>query len=304
MSNASSLSASNDADASGRRLVRPTFISPRNLARVGFVVAAVAIYLGWIGRQGRPIDAAEGIGYALGIAGGIPMLLLLLYSFRKRLPFMRHLGPIKYWFRGHMMLGVVGPVLILYHCNFQVGSLNSQVALFCTLLVAGSGLVGRYLYAKIHHGLYGRKASLRELIEQLGDSSERLSSRNGVIDDIRDDLRELVDSVLSPPESLWESLSRPVAMSIRTRWLYIRMSWTVRRKLIARSVASPVVAEHRERLEQATRRFLRQHLRQIRRVAQFNSGERLFSLWHVIHVPFFCMMVLSVLVHVLAVHMY
>jgi len=305
MSDASTLSSASDAAGASRRpAARPAFISPRNIARLGFVVAAVAIYLGWTGRQGRPIDAAEGIGYALGIAGGVPMVLLLLYSFRKRLPFMRRLGPIRYWFRGHMALGVVGPVLILYHCNFQVGSLNSQVALFCTLLVAGSGLVGRYLYAKIHHGLYGRKASLRELVEQLGDSSERLSSRNGVIDEVRDDLRGLVDQVLVPPDSLWESLSRPVVLAVRTRWLYYRMSWTVRRNLIARSVASPAVAEHRERLQLVTQRFLRQHLRQIRRVSQFNSGERLFSLWHVIHVPFFCMMVLSVIAHVLAVHMY
>jgi cell division protein FtsL len=64
------------------------------------------------------------------------------------------------------------------------------------------------------------------------------------------------------------------------------------------------VAQHRERLTQTTKRFLRQHLRQTRKVAQFSAFERLFSLWHIIHVPFFCMMVISVLVHVLAVHMY
>ena len=31
------------------------------------------------------------------------------------------------------------------------------------LIVAGSGLIGRYLYARIHHGLYGQKATLNEL---------------------------------------------------------------------------------------------------------------------------------------------
>jgi hypothetical protein len=93
-------------------------------------------------------------------------------------------------------------------------------------------------------------------------------------------------------------------MGLHTRWLYYRMSWSIRRKLIAKSADSPVVAQHRERLTRATQNFLRQHLRQTRRVAQFGSYERLFSLWHIIHVPFFCMMVVSVLVHVLAVHMY
>ena len=31
------------------------------------------------------------------------------------------------------------------------------------LTVAGSGLIGRYIYARIHFGLYGRKADLGEL---------------------------------------------------------------------------------------------------------------------------------------------
>jgi len=304
MNDASNVLAADDVTDTRQRKARPALPSRGSLAKFGFLVAMIAIYVGWTGREGRAIDAAEGLGYALGIVGGVPMLLLLLYSFRKRVPFMRFLGPVRHWFRAHMTLGVVGPVLILYHCNFEVGSLNSQVALYCTLLVAGSGLVGRYLYAKIHQGLYGRKMSLRELTEQLDNSSKRVATRDGFIDDIRDDLRGLVDEALRPPATVWESMSRPVAMVFRTRWLYYRMSWTIRRKLIARSITSPTVAEHRDRLETAARRFLRQHMRQVRRVSQFNAGERLFALWHVIHVPFFCMMVVSVLVHVLAVHMY
>jgi hypothetical protein len=281
-----------------------SLISSRSAATAGFMCAVFAIYAGWASREGRLIDPGEGIGYTLGIAGAVPMVLLLLYSFRKRLRFMRYFGATKYWFRAHMIFGIVGPVIILYHCNFQVGSLNSQVALYCTLLVAGSGIVGRYLYTRIHHGLYGRKASLRELTQQLSTSSAHLSSRNGFIDDIRDELSELSSQALTPPDSVWESLYRPLVMGLRTRWLYYRMSWSVRRKLIARSVLSPIVAQHREPLTRATQKFLRQHLRRARQVSQFSAYERLFSLWHIIHVPFFCMMVISAVVHVVAVHMY
>jgi hypothetical protein len=292
----------------GQRAVLPSgfaaVISGKFWAFAGFALGALAIYLGWRFRESMSIDPGEGLGYMLGIVGGVPMVLLLLYSFRKRLRFMRHLGPIRYWFRTHMQLGIIGPVIILYHCNFQVGSLNSQVALYCTLLVAGSGIIGRYLYAQFHDGLYGRKATLRQLTEQLSVSSENLTSRDGLIDDVREQLGDLSAQVLSPPVSVWESIYRPVVMGVRTRWLYHRMSWTVRRRLIARSVASPAVADHRERLMRATQNFLSQYLRQTRQVAQLSAYERLFSLWHVIHVPFFLMMVVSVLVHVLAVHMY
>jgi hypothetical protein len=42
----------------------------------------------------------------------------------------------------------------------------------------------------------------------------------------------------------------------------------------------------------------------IGRVAQFSFYERLFALWHVLHLPIFLLMIISALFHVLAVHMY
>ena len=111
----------------------------------------------------RYITPNRGIGYALGIIGGSMMLLLLLYSARKRFRWLKFLGPTVGWFRFHMVLGVLGPLCILYHSNFGLGATNSNVALFSMLTVAGSGLIGRYIYSRIHHGLYGSKATLSEL---------------------------------------------------------------------------------------------------------------------------------------------
>jgi hypothetical protein len=51
-------------------------------------------------------------------------------------------------------------------------------------------------------------------------------------------------------------------------------------------------------------RMLREYLRELQDVAQFRSYERLFSLWHVLHVPFVIMLAFSAVVHVIAVHMY
>jgi hypothetical protein len=45
-------------------------------------------------------------------------------------------------------------------------------------------------------------------------------------------------------------------------------------------------------------------LKRVRRVAELGSYERMFSLWHVFHLPFFYMLVVAALIHVLAVHMY
>lgn len=273
-------------------------------AAIGYGLVAAAIVFGWSVSERLPIHAGKGLGYALGIVGLSLMVILLLYTVRKRIRFLRRLGPIKYWFRIHMMLGVIGPLLILYHCNFNIGSLNSRVALYCTLLVAGSGVIGRYLYAQIHQGLYGRKASLAKLTEQLQVSSDRLAGQESLIGEIRSRLIALGKEAMEPPATLAQSLIRPVRMGIRTRWLYHRLGWMARKQLIARATTSAVVGEHQQRLLASTRRFLKQHLAATRQVAQFGFYERLFSWWHIVHVPFFLMMVFSGFVHVLAVHMY
>lgn len=102
----------------------------------------VMLVLAW-GRHAhleRYISPERGIGYWLGIAGGSMMLLLLIYSARKRAAWLRWIGSIPVWFDIHMTLGVVGPILVLFHSNFSLGATNSNVALFSMLLVAEAEL--------------------------------------------------------------------------------------------------------------------------------------------------------------------
>jgi hypothetical protein len=274
----------------------------RSLA--GLLIAGALIYIGWIGRNSREINPGEGLGYALGVVGGSLMLILLLYSGRKRIPLLRHLGPTRHWFRMHMMFGVVGPILILYHCNFQIGALNSRVALYCTLLVAASGLVGRYLYARIHHGLYGNKSSLRQLITAMQASEAQTSSNPGFGAPTRRILTELSEAVLVRPPSLLAAVIQPITLSIKTHWLYFGLKRELFASIDSQANASSVIDQHRENLRRVSSKYLQVRLAEIRRVAQFGLFERLFALWHVVHVPFFILLVLSACVHVLAVHMY
>jgi len=57
-------------------------------------------------------------------------------------------------------------------------------------------------------------------------------------------------------------------------------------------------------LERITREYIASHLRQVRRVAEFVAYQRLFALWHVVHRPFFAILVIAVVIHVIAVHRY
>jgi len=79
---------------------------------------------------------------------------------------------------------------------------------------------------------------------------------------------------------------------------------TARRELRAAAAASETIAKDYKRLRRTASKYIRDYTNRTGRVAQFSFYERLFAFWHVLHLPIFYMMVLSALVHVLAVHMY
>ena len=86
-----------------------------------FAVMGWVLYRGWALREEHYLIAEKGVGYALGIIGGVLMLLLLLYPLRKHWRAIRNWGPIRYWFRIHMVFGVLGPTLILFLAHFGLG---------------------------------------------------------------------------------------------------------------------------------------------------------------------------------------
>jgi len=269
-----------------------------------YMLLAALITLGWLLRDQKFVNPEAGIGYWLGITGGSFMLLLLLYPLRKRIRILHALGPTKHWFRLHMILGLIGPLLILYHCNFTLGSFNSRVAMYCMLLVAGSGVIGRHFYARIHRGLYGRKTSLHELQQDLADSLEKSHGLSKLMPRLVQRLDKLsaelqgggIRGTLGMRRSLHWTFTH-----VFTRWSLLL---TARRELKAAAKQSDTVAKNYRRLRRTAANYIRDYTVQTGRVAQFSLYERLFALWHVFHLPIFFMMVLSALVHVLAVHMY
>ncbi|HEY7672827.1 MAG TPA: hypothetical protein VIC71_11460 [Gammaproteobacteria bacterium] len=289
--------AAADADASSWAV--------RNGALLGYAAAALALLAGWaINRNAELVNPEHGIGYWLGIVGASLMGILLLYPVRKRVRFMRFFGATRHWFRLHMILGVLGPVLILYHCNFTPGSLNSNVALICTLLVAASGILGRYLYTKVHVDLDGHKATLRELGEKARLTAAQQMRTAVLVPQLIERMTAFDSLVLTPPASFAATVALPFRLALQTRWESLRLTWFARRQLKAQARKSAVIAAQRKRLERVVNGFIQEHLRRVRRVAEFGSYERLFALWHVFHLPFFYMLVITALIHVLAVHMY
>lgn len=270
----------------------------------GYASLVFFIALGWLIRDQEIISPEEGVGYWLGIVGGSVMLFLLMYPLRKRFRILHIFGSTRNWFRLHMIMGLLGPLLILYHCNFRLGSFNSQVALYCMLLVAGSGIVGRHFYTRIHNGLYGRKTSLNELQRELVKSRETSQGMASVLPGVVSRLETLSRELQGCEITQSLGIRRSLKWAVSHHFVHLRLWLAARRELKLAAEKSEVIQRDQGRLRKATSKYIRDYMSLAGRVAQFSFYERLFALWHIFHLPFFFMLVLSALVHVLAVHMY
>lgn len=294
-----------------RYLEQKNSIAQRYLSSVGrlpigiFSITIITLLiLGWQANLENYITAESGVGYALGIIGGSMMLIMLLYSLRKRVPFMRHLFATKYWFRMHMMLGVIGPTFILFHSSFSLGSTNSNVALFCMLTVSASGLIGRYIYRQIHYGLYGSKASATQLKEDFVNSSSELEELCKLIPELENKLFVIDVSDLEKRHNIVSQFFRIFLFAIKGRLA----SFSAFRSL---SKVQSFIAKHEKWDRKTARKFhsdskklLSIYYATIRKIVGFQFYERMFSLWHVLHIPLFIMMIISGITHVFAVHLY
>jgi len=244
-------------------------------------------------------------GYWIGVAGGVGMLALFLYPLRKRWRPARNMGTTKFWFALHMMLGIVSPLLIVLHSTLAFGSINATVAFASMVLVATSGIIGRFLYKRIHHGLYGRRATLAELQIKLGLDSGRVHSKLAFAPHVEQRLAEFARraEVVVGTRGLGSPLHF-VLLGVEAALVRRACAAEVKQVLKERAVDEAWPRPKLERRVRSRSALITRYVGAVKQVAQFGGYERLFSWWHVLHVPLIFMLVLSAIAHVIAVHMY
>lgn len=268
-------------------------------------LAITALVAGaWKFSQMGFFKAGDDMGYWIGVAGGVMMLLLFSYPLRKNFNFSRNWGRIKWWFVVHMVLGIGGPVLILVHSTFQVGSLNAAVALYSMVAVAVSGVMGRFIYARVNRGLHGEKASLRDLQTRAGLEEADARSRLAFAPDVENRLIAFEQRELKARVG-WFTYTRQVFWLPLQQWLTYRRCLSDLRRILGQMAREQGWSDsdlRKRRINSA--KLVEQYLHAVTRVAQFTAYARLFSLWHVAHIPVVYLLVISAVVHVVAVHAY
>jgi hypothetical protein len=287
---------------------RPTTHARRTFAGwapVAFSMVISAILgLAWSLRHQGYITAEKGVGYWLGIVGSLILLLLFTYPLRKRVRFLHQIGTVATWFRMHMVLGIIGPTLVVLHSNFSLGSLNSRLALFSMLIVVASGIIGRYLYARVHKGLYGQHMQLREILADIGTLHRTLQTHVAHISELPPAVARLVPAALDSTSFAQQlkgaALTGPKANAARRAILkdLQRASWqdpVTRRDLTGQ--------EKRDEIARIDKN-LRLLVAEVRKADRLALYERLFGIWHHLHTPLFALLAITVVMHIIAAELY
>lgn len=260
-------------------------------------LAALAVYVlvvGWdyylLPRELRADHALDEslrpggpVGVGLAVLGTALMVVMHVYSVRKLVPRVTWLGPVPSWLQFHIICGVMGPVFILIHTGFLWPRGLVAIAFWCMVLVAASGLFGRYVYGFFPANAAGRVEDLDEARESLALLRERLVAETAGVEDpgIQEAIAQARD-LDHRPRSLLGLVPLSFEVWRRGRRIHGLLSATELAPEVRRDAADSLVAQ----------------LRLSRSLATWEVAGRMFRLWHVFHLPLAKAMYAIVVVHI------
>jgi hypothetical protein len=147
------------------------------LTLLGAAIVAALVYAGldyyilpYEQRLRSPLHAAfrpSGTwGHGIGIAASLFMLLNFVYPIRKRLRIFKGRGPIAPWLTFHVFVGLLSPIVILFHSAFVWRNVLATVTYVSLLVVVATGIIGRWFYALVQvEGLRAALAAVKTRVE-------------------------------------------------------------------------------------------------------------------------------------------
>lgn len=269
-----------------------------------YALLALLAAAAWQITQLKLFKPNDDLSYWIAVAGGSMMLALFSYPLRKYVRFMQGLGKVKWWFWVHLLLGIGGPWLILVHSGFHIGSLNAGVALYSMVIVVASGVVGRFIHVRVNRGLNGERMSLVELRERAGMIENDARSKLDFSPEVEARLLAFEQHELRACPGWLTHLRQATVLPLQQYVAYLRCAAELRRRLREMSAEQAWTPDDLQRRERRALRLADRYLDAVVRVAQYSAYERLFALWHLAHLPFVYLLIISAVVHVIAVHAY
>ncbi len=226
-------------------------------------------------------------GHGLGIIGSAMLILLLVYSIRKRRKLGLRAGGLNRWLDIHIFFGVMGPLLITLHTAMKFHGIVS-ISFFSMVAVALSGVFGRYVYMQIPRDARGHAMDLKKARSRVDKIQEDLSSEHKLPENLVQSIARYAGvsnrTGTSKTRAILHSIGRDLTLNSRTR----RLRRSLRKA--GTDLPAPVIDEV---IALAKESSLLE-----RRIAQVDSMNEMFHYWHIFHKPFAVVMYVIMVLHV------
>jgi hypothetical protein len=231
------------------------------------------------------------IGQSAGLLALALFLFLWLYPLRKQFRWLAFTGAISRWLNAHVLAALALPLLVAVHAAWRFTGVIG-LGFWSMMVVWLSGIVGRYIYARIPRGKAGVELSMEEIAGRRKLLLEQIVQRSGL------DLAT-VEATLSPGGDLagrtgiWGTFKRMVADDFVRR----RAARRLRRVWAARGSKRSIdrAAIH------AVLRLARQEIALAQQARMLDATHAVFRYWHVFHRPVAIAALAAVVVHVAVV---
>ncbi len=227
-------------------------------------------------------------GHGLGIIGTSMVLLLFLYSARKRERLFLRFGPMRRWLNIHIFLGIMGPVLITLHTAMKFNGIVS-ISYFSMLAVMFSGILGRYIYMQIPRDPSGATLSLEQIAAKDQAMSKQLGEKYKLTASVQQRIQKISEMQAIDSVNGLSALFKIMANDLKRPFLLNKL----KREIRAQNLRIP------PEIFAQVMHIVKQKSLLLRKKACLDTANQVFHYWHVIHKPFAYVMIIIMFVHVM-----
>lgn len=229
------------------------------------------------------------LGQTAGLLAAGLFFFMWLYPIRKKFRWLAFTGSISRWLDVHIVAGIMIPFVAAMHAAWHFTGLIG-LGYWAIIVVWLSGIVGKYLYARIPRSRSGLELGLGEVDAERTTLLRYIAAKTGVAPEVVGDLLA-VDTRpyvgLGPLRTIgrmaWDDLDRFRAARRLRRGLRGEMRKGAK---IDRDVMVLVL------------RLARRQMALSQQVRMLDATQRIFRYWHVAHRPVAVAALVAVLVHV------
>jgi hypothetical protein len=229
------------------------------------------------------------IGQSAGLLALTIFLFLWLYPLRKKFRWLAFTGSMGKWLNVHVLAALGLPLLVAIHAAWHFDGLIG-LGFWSMMVVWLSGIVGRYLYARIPRSKAGVELTIDEIGAQRKALLGEIARRSGLD-------ASLVETTLSAGQAsgvqggIWGTLRRMIADDLARR----RAARGLRRLWRARGHAR---RKGDRKMVKAMLKLARREMALAQQARMLDATHAVFRYWHVLHRPVGVAALVAVLVHV------